>query len=78
VVVVGPTFFLVEGARGELSRGTIAIVEEVLGGSSLVAGWLFIASKCLVGSVGGEILELHGGGTIARGDAEIWADLAAL
>jgi hypothetical protein len=68
-VVVGPAFFLVEGACGELPRAAIAIVEEVLGGSSLVAGWLFIASKCHVGSVGGEILELHGGGAIARGDA---------
>jgi hypothetical protein len=77
-VVVGPAFFLVEGACGELPSAAIAIVKEVLGGSSLVAGWLFITSKCLVGGVGGDILELHGGGAIARSDAEIGANLAAL
>ena len=77
-MVVGPAFFSAERACGDLPSASIAIVEEVLGGSSLVTGWLFIASKCLVGSVGGEILELHGGGAIARGDKEIGADLAAL
>jgi hypothetical protein len=77
-VVVGPAFFLAEGACGELPSAAIAIVGEVLGGSSLVAGWLFITSKCLVGGVGGEILEPHGGGAITRSDAEIGADLAAL
>jgi hypothetical protein len=77
-VVVGPALFSVEGACGKLRSAAIAIVEEVLGGSSLVAGWLFITSKCLVGGVGGEILELHGGGAIARSDAEIGASLAAL
>ena len=77
-MVVGLAFFSVKETRGELPSAVVAIFEEVLGGSSLVAGWLFIASKCLVGSVGGEILKLHGGGLVARGYAKIGADLAAL
>jgi hypothetical protein len=64
-VVEGSAFFSVEGACGVLPSAVIATVEKVLGGSSLVAGWLFITSKCLVGSVGGEILGLHSGGAIA-------------
>jgi hypothetical protein len=77
-VVVGQAFFSFEGTCGELPSAAIAIVKKVLGGSSLVAGWLVITSKCLVGGVGREILELHDGGAITRSDAEIGADLAAL
>jgi len=50
----------------------------VLGRGLLAPGWFFVATKGLVSSVGGKVLELHGGGRIARGDAKVRANLAAL
>jgi hypothetical protein len=44
----------------------------------LVARWFFVAAKGLVSGISGKMLEFHGGGRVARGVAEVGADLASL
>ncbi len=61
-----------------MSSTTIAIGQKVLGRGLLAPGWFFVAAKGLVCSVSGKVLELHGGGRVARGDAKVRANLAAL
>jgi hypothetical protein len=50
----------------------------VLGRGLLVAGWFFVAAESLVSGVGGQVLEFHGGGRVARGNTEVGANLASL
>jgi hypothetical protein len=50
----------------------------VLGRGLLVAGCFFVAAESLVSGVGGQVLEFHGGGRIARSNTEVGANLASL
>jgi hypothetical protein len=47
----------------------------VLGHGLLVAGWFFVAAQSLVSGVGGQVLEFHGGGRVARGNTEVGANV---